>query len=193
MSEIKQCPSCDTPLSESYAFCYNCGMKQKESCAESQVPIEKTESDNTDMSAVKEEKAPEEPQKPINNTKEQPQEIKTQEKKRFPWFFTVLWTIMLLAVGIWAYFLLIDVSYDYPKFTEDAQRIVLFTIAVAFLIYTLSLKITMQRFRAFPTVILVVATLIIFYFFSMVELTDGDLLHDILSNITNSILSSSGK
>lgn len=130
------------------------------------------------------------PQTPI--AKHTP-EVKEIKKKKFPWFFTVLWLILLLCVGIWAYFLFVDAGYDYPIITEDVQRLVLFTVASAFLIYTLSLKLSMRKLRAFPTVILVIAALVIFYFFCMVELTEGDWLHDIVSNITNNIIPTSGK
>ncbi len=109
-------------------------------------------------------------------------------KKKFPWVFTILWIILLGAVGTWAYFLLIHPTYDYPKFTEDAQRIALFTACIAALIYTLSLKLTMKKLKALPTVIMILLALVGFFFFCMVELQDGDLLHDTISTFVESIL-----
>jgi hypothetical protein len=41
-------------------------------------------------------------------------------KKKFPWFFTIIWFILFAAVAVWAYFLLVAPNYDYPRFTEDA-------------------------------------------------------------------------
>ncbi len=119
---------------------------------------------------------------------------KDPKKKKFPWFFAVLWTILFIAVGGWGFYLyyLYSNGGDFPQFTEDAQRIVLFTVSIALLIYTFSLKLTMKKFKAFPTIILVLALLVIFYLFSMVELTDGDWLHDTVSEITDSILPTSG-
>ncbi len=119
---------------------------------------------------------------------------KAPGKKKFPWFFAVLWTILFIAVGGWGFYLyyLYSNGGDFPQFTEDAQRIVLFTVSIALLIYTLSLKLTMKKLKAFPTVILILALLVIFYLFTMVELTDGDWLHDTVSEITDSILPASG-
>ncbi|MCX7771568.1 MAG: hypothetical protein N2376_00460 [Clostridia bacterium] len=114
-------------------------------------------------------------------------------KKKFPWFFFALWFILFIGVGIWAYYFFIDAGYDYPKFTEDAQRIVLFTVAVGMLIYTLSLKLSVKKLKALPLVILIVGSLIIFYLFCMVEMMDGDPLHDFFSGITSSILPTSGE
>lgn len=98
-----------------------------------------------------------------------------------------MWFILLVAVGIWAYFLLVSPDYDYPRFTEDAQRIALFTASIAALIYTLSLKLAMRRLKALPTVILVVLALAGFFFFCLVELQEGDFLHDTVANIIESI------
>lgn len=121
-------------------------------------------------------------------------EIKPGPKgKKFPLFFTFFWIMMVIVVASWGYFLFFDARYDYPRFTEDAQRLVLFTAAVAVLIYTFSLKLTMRKLKAFPTVVLVISALIIFYFFTIVELTDGDFLHELMTGITSRILSVSGQ
>jgi hypothetical protein len=109
------------------------------------------------------------------------------KKKKFPWIFTALWFILLVAVGVWAYFLLVHPTYDYPRFTEDAQRIALFTAAIAALIYTLSLKLTMRKLKALPTVILVLLALAGFFFFCLVELQEGEFLHDAVVNIIESV------
>jgi hypothetical protein len=113
-------------------------------------------------------------------------------KKKFPWVFTVLWVLAAAAVGLWSYFVLIHPEYDYPVLTEDAQRYILLTVAIALLIYTLSLKLTMKKLKVLPTVLLIIAAVVIFYFFCTVELTDGDLLHDVLTDLTESILPASG-
>ncbi len=139
---------------------------------------------------------------PVQQTQNQPANYPQQsgakkeiKKKKFPWFFTILWFILFLAVGAWGYYLyyLFSVGGDYPQFTEDAQRIVLFTVSFAILIYTLSLKLTMKKLKAFPTVLLVIALLVVFYLFCMVELTDGDWLHDTISEITDNILPAFGE
>ncbi len=121
-----------------------------------------------------------------------PASPKPAPKKRFPWVFTVLWLIMTVAVGVWSYFVLLHPEYDFPVLTEDAQRYILLTAAIALIVYTLSLKLTMKKLKALPTVILVVASLVVFYFFCTVELTDGDWLHDTVTSITESILPASG-
>jgi len=108
-------------------------------------------------------------------------------KKKFPWIFTIVWFILFVAVGVWAYFLLISPNYDYPRFTEDAQRIALFTASIAALIYTLSLKLTMKKLKALPTVIMILLALAGFFFFCLVELQEGEFLHDAVVNIIESI------
>lgn len=118
--------------------------------------------------------------------------IKPARKKKFPWVFTVLWVLAAIAVGVWSYFVCIHPEYDYPVLTEDAQRWILLTVAIALLVYTLTLKLTMKKLKALPTVLLVIAALVVFYFFCMVELTDNDLLHDVLSDITEKIIPASG-
>lgn len=110
------------------------------------------------------------------------------KKKKFPWFFTVLWLIMFVAVGIWAYLYFVHPTYDYPRFTEDAQRLVLFAVSVAALIYTLSLKLSIKKLKAIPAILMVVLGLIIFVFFCLVELQDGDFLHDTVSNLVESVI-----
>jgi len=115
------------------------------------------------------------------------------KKKKFPWFFTVLWLIMLAAVGIWSYFYFVHPDYDYPIFTEDAQRFVLFTAAIASLIYTLSLKLSMKKLRAIPTVLLVILGLVIFVFFCLIELQEGDLLHDMVSELFENVIPAFGE
>lgn len=112
----------------------------------------------------------------------------TVKKKKFPWIFSLLWFILLVAVGVWAYFLLVDPNYDYPRFTEDAQRIALFTAAIAALIYTLSLKLTMRKLKALPTVIMIILALVGFFFFCLVELQDGEFLHDAVSTFVENVL-----
>lgn len=115
------------------------------------------------------------------------------KKKKFPWFFTVLWLIMLAAVGVWAYLFFVHPTYDYPIFTEDAQRLVLFTAAIAVLIYTLSLKLSMKKLKAIPAILMVIFGLIIFILFSMIELQDGDFLHDMVSNLVESVIPAFGE
>lgn len=110
------------------------------------------------------------------------------KKKKFPWFFTVLWLIMFAAVGIWGYFLLIDPDYRFPIFTPEAQRYVLFTIAVAVLVYTLSLKLSMKKLKVIPTIFMVVFGLIIFVLFCLVELPAGNFLHDTVSNMLEGVI-----
>jgi len=110
------------------------------------------------------------------------------KKKKFPWFFTILWLIMLGAVGVWGYFLLIDPDYNYPVFTPEAQRYVIFTVAVAVLIYTLSLKLAMKKLRAIPTVLMVLFGLIIFILFCMIELQEGNFLHDTVSDLIENVI-----
>ncbi|NMA66569.1 MAG: hypothetical protein GX957_10080, partial [Clostridiaceae bacterium] len=104
--------------------------------------------------------------------------------------FTVIWGILFIAVAAWGFYLyyLYVGEYDYPKFTEDVQRILLFSGAIFVLIYTISLKLSMKKFKVVPTIILVIACLVIFYFYCMVELQDGDLLHDFVSDITERVL-----
>lgn len=113
-----------------------------------------------------------------------------KKRRRFPVFFTVVWVLLFASVAAWSYYfyLLYISGGDLPLFTEDAQRIVLFLSAVFILIYTGSLKLSMKKFRVFPTILLVLAGLVIFYLFCMVELTDGDWLHDFMSNITEQLL-----
>lgn len=115
------------------------------------------------------------------------------KKKKFPWFFTVLWLIMLAAVSIWGYFLLIDPNYKYPMFTPEAQRYVIFTVAVAVLIYTLSLKLSIKKLRAIPTILMIVLGLIIFILFSMIELQEGNFMHDTVSNLVESVIPAFGE
>ena len=88
--------------------------------------------------------------------------------------------------------MLVSPDYDYPVLTEEAQRYVLLTAAIALVIYTLSLKLTMKKLRALPTIILVVFSLVVGYFFCTIELTDGDWLHDTVINITESVIPTSG-
>jgi len=114
------------------------------------------------------------------------QEAPVKKKKKFPWVFTILWLAMLAAVGVCAYFIFVAPNYDYPELTEDAQRFILFTACVAALIYTLSLKLAMKKLRAIPTIILVVLTIVGFFFFCLIELTDG-FLHETVVNIVESI------
>lgn len=108
------------------------------------------------------------------------------KKKKFPWVFTILWLAMLAAVGVWAYFIFVAPNYDYPELTEDAQRFMLFTACVAALIYTLSLKLSVKKLKAIPTIILVLLAMVGFFFFCLVELTDG-FLHETVVNIIESI------
>lgn len=119
--------------------------------------------------------------------------IPSAKKKRFPWFFTVLWLIMLAVVSIWGYFLLIDPNYKYPMFTPEAQRYVIFTVAVAVLIYTLSLKLSIKKLRAIPAILMIVLGLIIFILFSMIELQEGNFLHDTVSNLVESVIPAFGE
>lgn len=114
------------------------------------------------------------------------------KKKKFPWFFTVLWVLMSAAVGIWGYFLLVDPNYNYPILTSEAQRYVIFTAAVAVIIYTFSLKITMKKLKAIPTILLVVFSLAIFVLFCLIELQDGNFLHDTVSNLVESVIPAFG-
>lgn len=135
-----------------------------------------------------------------NQTSTPQQEAQTQQggtdkavkKKKFPWFFSALWLIMFVAVGVWAYMFFIHPTYKYPILTEDAQRYVIFTVAVASLVYTLSLKLTMKKLKAIPSILIVLLGLVIFYFFCMVELQDGDILHDAISNLIESVIPASG-
>ncbi len=166
--------------------------------APKQATVNETKPDAMDKAQLKEEKigAGVDMAKPSSEPTPAPAvpEIKPGPKsKKFPWFFTLFWIMMVIAVASWGYFLFFDARYDYPKFTEDAQRLVLFTAAVAVLIYTFSLKLTMRKLKAFPTVILVISALIIFYFFTIVELTDGDFLHELMTGITSRILTVSGQ
>lgn len=119
--------------------------------------------------------------------------VQTPKKKKFPWFFTVLWLIMFAAVGIWGYFLLVDPNYKYPIFTSEAQRYVLFTVAVAVLIYTLSLKLSMKKLKVIPTILMVLFGVLIFILFCMVELKDGNFLHDMVSNLVESVIPAFGE
>lgn len=119
--------------------------------------------------------------------------VPAPKKKKFPWFFTVLWLIMLVAVAVWAYLFFVHPTYDYPRFTEDAQRLVLFTVAIAILIYTLSLKLSMKKLKAIPAILMVIFGFIIFILFSMIELQDGDFLHDMVSNLVESVLPAFGE
>lgn len=114
-------------------------------------------------------------------------------KKKFPWFFTVLWLIMFVAVIIWGYLYFVHPTYDYPRFTEDAQRFVLFTVSVATLIYTLSLKLSIKKLKAIPAILMVVLGLIIFVFFCLIELQEGDFLHDMVSNLVESVVPAFGE
>ncbi|NLX64449.1 MAG: hypothetical protein GX022_06730 [Clostridiaceae bacterium] len=119
--------------------------------------------------------------------------VPVPKKKKFPWFFTVLWLILLGAVGIWGYFLLIDPNYNYPVLTPEAQRYIIFTVAVAVLIYTLSLKLAMKKLRAIPTVLLVLFGIIIFVLFCMIELQEGNFLHDTVSEIFENVIPTFGE
>jgi len=109
---------------------------------------------------------------------------------RFPWFFTGFWSVLLVSVALWGFYLyyLYVGGYDYPEFTRDAQRIVLFVSAVFVLIYTLSLKLLMKKFRVLPTIILVLACLVILYFYCLVELQEGNFLHDFVKDMTERII-----
>jgi len=142
------------------------------------------------------------PQQPLTcqstNTQQAPNvqqatPVPAQKKKKFPWFFTVLWLIMFTAVGFWGYLYFFYPNYDYPIFTEDAQRFVLFTVAVASLIYTLSLKLSMKKFKAVPAILMVVLGLVIFVFFCLIELQEGDLLHDMVSDLVENVIPVSGE
>lgn len=119
--------------------------------------------------------------------------VPAPKKKKFPWFFTVLWLIMFAAVGIWGYFLLVDPNYNYPILTSEAQRYVIFTAAVAAIIYTFSLKLTMRKLKAIPTILLVVFSLAIFVLFCLIELPDENFLHDMVSNLVESVLPAFGE
>ncbi|MGI6123847.1 MAG: hypothetical protein ACOYIG_06575 [Acetivibrionales bacterium] len=114
------------------------------------------------------------------------------KKKKFPWFFTILWVAMFAAVGVWAYFIFVHPTYDYPILTEDAQRFVLFTVSIAALIYTLSLKLSVKKLKAIPAILLVVLVLVIFAFFCVVELQEGDFLHDTVGNLVESVIPAFG-
>lgn len=115
------------------------------------------------------------------------------KKKKFPWFFTVLWLLTFAAVGIWGFFLLVDQNYDFPIFTVEAQRYVIFTAAVAVLIYTLSLKLAIKKLKAIPAILLVLFSIAIFVLFCLVELQDGDFLHDMVSNLVESVIPAFGE
>jgi hypothetical protein len=112
----------------------------------------------------------------------------TEKKKKFPWFFTIFWGIMLLAVAAWGYFLFFNNNYDKPEITEDTLRVVLYVMSAAAVIYTLTLKLTIKKYKAIPVIVLILFALVIFYNFCMIELIEGDWLHDTISDITNSIL-----
>lgn len=114
--------------------------------------------------------------------------VPAPKKKKFPWFFTVLWLIMFAAVGIWGYFLLVDPNYNYPIFTPEAQRYVAFTVAAALLVYTLSLKLAMKKFKVIPTIFMIIFGVVIFAFFCLVELPAGNFLHDTVSNMFEDVI-----
>lgn len=114
--------------------------------------------------------------------------IPSAKKKKFPWFFTVLWLVMFVAVGVWAYLFFVHPTYDSPRFTENAQRFVLFAVSVATLIYTLSLKLSIKKLKAIPAILMVVLGLVIFIFFCLIELQDGDFLHDTVSNMLEGVI-----
>lgn len=120
---------------------------------------------------------------------EQENESKVKNRK-FPWFFTGFWSVLLVSVALWGFYLyyLYVGGYDYPEFTRDAQRIVLFVSAVFVLIYTLSLKLLMKKFGVLPTIILVLASLAILYFYCLVELQEGNFLHDFVKDMTERII-----
>ncbi len=128
---------------------------------------------------------------PLQQSEETKKSGKT--KKKFPVFFTIVWIVLLASVVAWGFYFysLYNAGGDFPQFNEDAQRIVLYISSIFILIYTLSLKLSMKKLRAIPTVLLVIACIAVFYFFCMVELTDGDWLHDFVSNITEKILPAS--
>lgn len=71
---------------------------------------------------------------------------------------------------MWGYYLyyLFMAGGDYPRLTEDAQRLLLFAGAVGILIYTLSLRLAVKKLKAVPTILLVISCLVIVYLFSMV-------------------------
>lgn len=131
-------------------------------------------------------------QQPYYPQNPMPQQARPTPAKKFPWFFTLLWLVLLAGVGVWGYFLFLYENYPKPLFTEDAQRIVIFVASAFVLLYTLSLKLSVKKLKILPTIILILCALVGFYLFSMIELVDGDWLHDAISDITENILPVSG-
>ena len=79
-----------------------------------------------------------------------------------------MWLILFTAVCMWGYYLyyLFMAGGDYPRLTEDAQRLLLFAGAVGILIYTLSLRLAVKKLKAVPTILLVISCLVIVCLFS---------------------------
>lgn len=209
MSDVKYCPYCGTSLTGAATFCHNCGKNQNVETNSVDInaeisSVQDIKQDNADGNKSSEEittEAADIPQRAqaaqpaaLKENGQQKPEIKEKTKKKFPWFFAVIWGLLLIGVAAWGlylYYLYVG-GFDYPEFTEDAQRIVLFVSAVFVLIYTLSLKLSMKKSSVFPAILLVLACLVIFYFYCMVELQDGDFLHDLVSGITDRILPATG-
>lgn len=107
-------------------------------------------------------------------------------KKKFPWVFTVLWLGMLGFVAFWAFYMF---APDYePEITLDTVRIVIFAVTAVLMIYILNLKLATKKLKVLPTIFLVLVLIASFVLFCNYELTEGEMLHDLISPLTESFL-----
>jgi len=109
-------------------------------------------------------------------------------KKRFPWFFAILWGGMLIFIGVWivAWFTYPNQSVHNPlnNLTIDTFRILTPVITILLLIYTLNLRLIVKKGKIIPTIVLVLTLLFSVFMFLSFELTEDDWAHQLVRPIT---------
>lgn len=107
-------------------------------------------------------------------------------KKRFPWFFAIVWAGLLIFTAVW-----IILWFTYPEsqnplnyLTVDTFRILTPVVTIVLLIYTLNLKLIVKKGKFIPTILLVLTLLLSVFMFLSFELVEGDWAHDLIRPIT---------
>lgn len=107
-------------------------------------------------------------------------------KKRFPWFFAIVWAGLLIFTAVW-----IVLWFTYPEsqnplnyLTVDTFRILTPVVTIVLLIYTLNLKLIVKKGKFIPSILLVLTLLFSIFMFLSFELIEGDWAHDLIRPIT---------
>lgn len=125
-------------------------------------------------------------QQPYYSQKAQQSAAPQNSKKKFPWVFTVVWIGMLIFVGVWIYLWSTYPESQKPVLGVDTFRILAPVVSAVLLLYTLNLKLIVKKLKVIPTILLILSLLFCLFMFLSYELIEGDMLHDLISPVTES-------